>query len=545
MYNENGKIIGTIGASIDITEEKNKAEQQKKARVFEQLKMIAPFIPANVYWLDENNTIIGVNEKTLQAIGLSSYEDIIGKTVYDLYPHKLAETIAQHHLETMKTRKTLKHEELIKDVKTGQTKYFTTVKTPLYDEDKIIGSIGISIDITERRRMEQELRSLKEAAQTAKEEIKFTLSNIIENMPGHIYWKNKEGFYLGCNKQQAESLGFHESSEVIGKTDFELFEEHIATFIRKNDIKIMESDKMEILEERKNLDSDKVVLSQKAPLKNDKGNVKGILGISIDITERKKMEQELIVAKENAEMASKAKAEFLRNMEHQLRTPFSGVYSLVHMLADEEQDPKKKELLEITYSSGKELLDFLNDVISFSRSQTETNAILVKKFNLKELIERAINMEKPAAVIKKLALKFDYPAELPTIFISDPKRIQRIILNLLSNAIKFTPKGSVSISVQLGRPVADKIYIIRLLFADTGIGIAKENQSLIYERFYRGTPANQNKYQGAGLGLHIVKELIDDLEGEIDLKSKLNEGSTFICTLSLKRPLLDEVITDE
>lgn len=119
------------------------------------------------------------------------------------------------------------------------------------------------------------------------------------------------------------------------------------------------------------------------------------------------------------------------------------------------------------------------------------------------------------------------------------------MLNILSNAIKFIPKGAISITVQLGKQIDEKNYILLLLFADTGIGIADENQALIYEKFYRVYPVNQNKYQGAGLGLHIVKELIADLEGEIDLKSQIGEGSVFICTLPLKRPLIDEILTED
>ena len=132
----------------------------------------------------------------------------------------------------------------------------------------------------------------------------------------------------------------------------------------------------------------------------------------------------------------------------------------------------------------------------------------------------------------------------PTIFISDPNRIKRIVINLLSNAIRFTAKGEVSVNVKLAKIVDDKNVVIQIIVADTGIGIPPEKQSLIYEKFYRVSPANQNKYLGAGLGLHIVKQLVSELDGEIDLTSSPDKGTTFVCTLPLKRPLIDEVVSE-
>ncbi len=276
------------------------------------------------------------------------------------------------------------------------------------------------------------------------------------------------------------------------------------------------------------------------PIFNGKIHI-GFAGIARDITQEKLHVQTIEKA---AEIANQAKTEFLRNMEHQLRTPFSGVYGLVQLLAEQETNPEKKELLEMTYSSGRELLALLNDIINVSRNHLGSTAISAKKFDFKLIIEKAIVVESPAAKIKELELRYEYPDDIPTIFIGDPKRIQRIILNLLSNAIKFTPKGTVSVKVKLGKKIDDSHYILQLMVTDTGIGITEENQSLIYEKFYRVSPANQNKYTGAGLGLYIVKQLIEDLEGEIDVKSKRDQGTTFICTLPLKRPLLDQVISE-
>lgn len=288
-----------------------------------------------------------------------------------------------------------------------------------------------------------------------------------------------------------------------------------------------------------------IYLSNKVPLRNKQNEIVGMVGISVDITDRKKVEKELQDAITLAETANNAKSEFLRNMEHQLRTPFSGIYSLVQILAEEETNHEKKELLEITYNSAKEFLDLLNDIIDFSRFQAESTAVLAKKFDLRRLIENAMTMQQAAAITKGLELIYDYHDDLPTVFISDPNRLRRIVLNLLSNAIRFTDKGHVSICVKLAKNIDEKQVIVQLIVTDTGIGISEEKQSFIYEKFYRAHPANQNTYLGAGLGLYIVKQLMEDLEGEIDLISALNKGTSFICTLPLKRPLVDEIVENK
>lgn len=369
---------------------------------------------------------------------------------------------------------------------------------------------------------------------------------LVNQLPAAIFWKNAESIFMGCNKTFAKLAGLPSPQDIIGKTDFDLpWGKNQGYLYRNDDLAVINSRKAkQQIEENQTLadGSEIVLLTSKMPLLSKTGQVKGILGIYHDITDRKKMELSLAQSKNLAEIANRAKSEFLRNMEHQLRTPFSGVYSLVRLLADEETQPEKKEMLELTCQSAKEFLDLLNDIIDFSRFQSENSGILAKKFDLRMLLEKAITMQRAAAMAKGLTLTFLYPDDLPTVFISDPYRLRRIILNLLSNAIRFTAKGEVSVAVKLAKTMDTKNVIMQILVTDTGIGIPIENQSLIYEKFYRVYPANQNKYLGAGLGLPLVKQLMTDLEGEIELKSSPETGTIFVCTIPFKRPLIDEML---
>ncbi len=153
------------------------------------------------------------------------------------------------------------------------------------------------------------------------------LQNIVANMPGHVYWKDTEGVYLGCNNRQARSLGLTRAEEVVGKTDFDLpWGGDSAQRFRENDLRIMESGKTETVEEPAIVDGKPaIVLSQKTAIIDDNGDSIGILGISVDITYQKEMERALILAKEKAEASDGLKTDFIHNMEHDIRTPFTGV----------------------------------------------------------------------------------------------------------------------------------------------------------------------------------------------------------------------------
>jgi two-component system aerobic respiration control sensor histidine kinase ArcB len=503
-------------------------------------KQMIETIPVHIYWKNLEFEYLHCNLLQAKNIGLSSPEQIIGKTDYDLFPKDVANQIRKNDLEVLFKKAPCIFEEQGLDISGGNQVYLTQKIPILNKQGELSGIAGISINITARKKAEEKIR-------LEKEKVELTLASIIENLPGHVYWKNKDSVYQGCNLAQAKSAGFSDPKEMIGKTDYEMPWYHEADILRESDLAVINNKETLTREEASQLaNSDKVsiFLSKKAPLYNKNGEVIGVLGVSFDISDRKKIEQDLSQAQMAAEIANQAKSEFLRNMEHQLRTPFSGIYSIVQMLAEVENEPEKKELLELTYGSAKEFLDLLNDIIDFSRYQTEYTAVLAKKFDLKKLIEKTVTMQQAAAISKKLKLSAEYDTDLPAVFIGDPYRLRRILLNLLSNAIRFTTKGHVSVHIKLGKIIDDKNLILQLIVIDTGIGISLEKQSLIYEKFYRIHPANQNKYSGAGLGLHIVKQLMTDLEGEIELSSTPGKGTTFVCTIPFKRPLLDTIIDE-
>ncbi len=287
-----------------------------------------------------------------------------------------------------------------------------------------------------------------------------------------------------------------------------------------------------------------IQLSSKIPLRDEKGNIIGVIGNTVDITALKKIETELREAKEKLEKANSIKTEFIRNMEHDIRTPFSGVWGITNVLWQRETEPEKKELLGDVTNCTKELLDYCNGILDYAKIEQGNLPLLEKKFNIHKLIDSVITIETPPAKYKKLNLTLEYDENLPIILVGDQYRLQRILINLVSNAIKFTQQGEVKLCVKLVKLQDNKNAIIRFIVEDTGIGIPQEKQDFIYEKFAKVIPSNKGTYKGIGLGLKIVKQFIEEMGGEIDLKSEPGQGSTFVCTLPFKLPLVSDIAED-
>lgn len=358
------------------------------------------------------------------------------------------------------------------------------------------------------------------------------LTSIINELPGSIYWKDAAGVYLGNNhfakeKMKESALSYH---SVIGKTDYDLFSNKVADQYRQFDLDVMQTGQESVREESVTLPTGEMLvqLSYKRPLRDMQGVIVGVIGNTVDITHLKKIEMELREAKEHAERANQSKTELLRHMEHDIRTPFNGIWILSSLLASRETDEKKKLYLEDISKSAKQLLDYCNDILYFARAETGKTPLLPENFNIKTLIENVITMENVAAKNKSLKLLFEPSAEIPDTVISDPNRIQKILLNLIGNAIKFTHQGYIKVGLTLESKVDEKTAMICLIIEDTGEGIPLEKQAFLY-KYAKKTDFHEFGYAGHGLGLPTVKLLIQELKGEIELESVLGKGTKFIC----------------
>ena len=362
--------------------------------------------------------------------------------------------------------------------------------------------------------------------------------DIIERMPNNVYWKDLAGRNLGANLNVARALGFRSPEEMKGKTDYDFYPADKAEQLRAYDKEVTDTGQPKTFEElgEKVNGIQTVYLTRKVPLRNANGKIIGLLGISIDITDRKKMENDLKFAKARAEEFNQLKTQFIENMQHDLRSPASGVMQALSYLSGIEKDSSKSEILNAALGSSEAIMSLLNEMVEADQKHY-TNPILDEPFKLKTIFENVYCLHASSTVMKPLKFHYHIDDHIPKIVISDQYRLDRILLNLVGNAIKFTEKGEVYFEATLAKQEGRHL-LIEFTVADSGIGISDDKKNVIFERFVRLDPSNRGIYKGIGLGLANAREYVRDLEGEFKpVVSDERTGTTFSILIPMKASL--------
>ncbi len=274
-----------------------------------------------------------------------------------------------------------------------------------------------------------------------------------------------------------------------------------------------------------------------------------------DITERKTVEEKLRQAKEQAEEASKAKSRFLANMSHEIRTPLNGILGLTEIMMCEEISKEHREYLKLINTSGKNLTKLINDILDFTKIESGNLLMENIRFSFREVITACILPYKFLAKEKGIGLLYEVDSAIPPELIGDPTRISQIITNLIGNAIKFTEQGKVEIVFSLLGIQHDEIRIQGIV-QDTGVGIPQDAEDKIFKSFSQADETVKRKYGGTGLGLNIVKNLIQQMHGTITVQScvepLIDHGTTFTFMMKLKcvpgrinDSIIDNIVTEK
>lgn len=480
-------------------------------------------LPSPAYWQNENGMLLYCNDLFVEYLGLDNKQTVIEHHFSDFLIKSNAEMIVKKNIEVMCSNGALIQERYA----TYENGSFTSLsyKFPLVIENEMLGIINICLS-PEKIENEQMSDGLKAV---------MYLNNIVRNMPGSVYWKDKNGVFLGCNDFVVKMAGLNSQNDIIGKSDYELVWADIADQIRKNDLEIMCSKKSKELEEVVTLfNGEKILmLTNKAPLFDNDNNVIGIIGVSIDITARKKAEQDKL----RAEQASSAKSEFIENMSHDIRTPLTGIVGMAHILKKNIHDPRILHDVGLMVHSSEELLNLLNEILSI----TKTNSGHIKQepveFSIKDIIDHNVNLVASITEYKKLEMRINIGNTVPSRVIGNKVLIDRILLNLISNAIKFTEQGSIEVKVNstpCSKEDGINSIILQIVVKDTGIGIPADRYDFIFESFSRLNPSYQGIYKGVGLGLYTVKRHLEILGGTVKVESIVGSGSSFIIAIPLR-----------
>ena len=289
--------------------------------------------------------------------------------------------------------------------------------------------------------------------------------------------------------------------------------------------------------------------------KDEAGNVLGIVVVARDITEQKRVEKELTEAKIFAELATtiaedaqskaeaamriaedavKAKQQFLSNMSHEIRTPMNAIIGFTKVVLKTELSAKQKEYLTAIKMSGDALIVLINDILDLAKVDAGKMTFEQTPFKMAMSIAAMLHLFETKIQEKNLELVKEYDNNIPEVLIGDSVRLHQIILNLVSNAVKFTNEGKITASVRLQSEDAENV-VLEFAISDTGIGISENKLDKIFENFQQASSGTSRLFGGTGLGLAIVKQLVESQGGETNVKSKIDEGSTFSFTLSFKK----------
>jgi two-component system, sensor histidine kinase and response regulator len=503
-----GKCVGSVIAFRDVTERLR----------YEEKMMFNSLVVENsgpMVWVNPvEETLIYGNNAACEVLGYSP-EEIVGLSLPEVVADYTSGRAAEMAVKFREAAgKPLTYERPFR--RKDGTIVDVEVTSFVARDDKRTLSIAAFKDITNQKRAEQ-----------ARKRQQATLDSLINSISDLIFYKDKRGRYMGCNTAYAALVG-RPAEEVRGLTCHDLFGEEMAQSMDARDSICMN----QLREQSSEFwvtypDGQEVLLDTVvSPLWDENGEPQGLLGISRNITERKRTEEEIRRAKEIAEDATRMKSDFLANMSHEIRTPMNAIIGLSHLVLKTELTPRQRDYIAKVQTSGQHLLGVINDILDFSKVEAGKLDLENTEFELEKLLDNTSSLISEKSHAKGLELVFEVAPDVPPHLVGDSLRLGQILLNYANNAVKFTEKGEIVISVRASERT-DKDVLLHFRVQDTGIGLTQEQMGRLFQSFSQADTSTTRRFGGTGLGLAISKKLAELMGGEVGVESEPGKGSTF------------------
>ena len=500
---KSGKVIGCAAIIRDIT----RWNQAREATAF--LASLVQSSEDAILGLTPDGTILSWNKGAETVFGYK-HREAIGKPASILVASEHYDEIARI-LKMLERGGSLTHFEIKGYTKdSGQVDISLSMSPIRGPSGRIVAVTAIAHDISARKQAERDLRASERRYR-----------HLFENNLAGVVRSSPDGRVLDCNPAMVRMLGYTIDS-LPNATEVYCFESDRARILER--LKTEKTVTNEELRFRRKDGSTLWVLANMAVIEDENG---GIMETTIiDITDRKRAEEDRDRAAAEAETANRIKSEFLANMSHEIRTPMNGVIAMTDLVLETELTPEQREDLSIVKSSADSLLCIINDILDFSKVEARKLELERIPFDLREVVEGAAKSLHFAAQKKGLDLRWRVASEVPSSIAGDPLRVRQVLVNLMNNAIKFTEHGGVGVDVSLESEDGGSV-VLHFSVSDTGIGVPLEKQKAIFESFVQGDSSATRKFGGTGLGLAICSRLVQMMDGDIQVESELGKGSDF------------------
>ena len=476
-----------------------------------------------IFKTDLNGNITFINLIGEQVTGYSKKELLDNN--YSFFVRKdFQKILKDHFIDQINNKKKSSYIEYPIVTKSGSEIWFGQSTNLVVEKNQAFSFFALARNISEVKRTQKLLKQSEEKYR-----------GVLENLELGILEVNNDDKIIKAYQKFCDLSGYTED-ELIGKNPADLFlDEETQVIMQQQNEKRKDghSSVYEIPLKKKNGEIKWVIISG-APFFNENGEIIGTIGIHLDISDRKKMESELRLAKNKAEELHKVKELFLANMSHEIRTPMNAIIGMSELLLDTSLDPTQNKYLNAIEISSNNLLALINDILDFSKIEMNEMKLDIVNFNLPKLLSNIKDTLSHKAEQNGVNFSLNIEGKVPSKLKGDPGKLNQVLINLVSNAIKFSKNNEVLLKVELLELNGNKCEI-KFSVKDNGIGIDQEDISIIFKNFKQAKNSISSKYGGTGLGLPISDKIVRLMEGEIKVESEIKKGSLFYFTISLEK----------
>jgi PAS domain S-box-containing protein len=513
------RMFAALGSLIGQSLKRRQAEEA--VRESEELfHSLIESLPQNIFRKDLSGRFTFANQRFCAILGRSP-EEVIGKTDQDFFPPTLAEKYRRDDAEVVRSGRPVEtvEEHVAGD---GSRLYVQVVKTPVYGSDgRAVGTQCIFWDVTERRQAEEAVRQSEERFRSLIE----ATTAIVWSTPASGEFEAEQpawSAYTGQTFDQLRGCGWLDAVHPDDRPET----------ARVWSAAVAARSLYQVEHRLKRHDGEyRHMLVRAVPVLTEGGDIREWVGVHTDVDAEKQATAAIREARAAAEAATRTKSEFLANMSHEIRTPLNGIMGMTELALDTDLTPEQREYLGLVKTSADHLLTVINDILDFSKIEAGKLDLECIDFDLQDTLDDTVATLAARAHKKGLELADHIAPDVPSALAGDPHRLRQVVVNLIGNAIKFTNSGEVVLEVskwrQDGGPSPPDAVVLHFAVRDTGIGIAPEQQSKLFQAFSQADTSTTRKYGGTGLGLAISARLIELMGGRVWLESEVGKGSTF------------------